>query len=92
MDPSFLLNNPQLSNISPDKLKFLTELANQSHGSSPQDMAASLMAASSAAQNRGVNFEASEMNLIVEVLKQNMSESDRKKADMILGMMKNRKR
>ena len=92
MDPSFLLNNPQLGNISQDKLKFLMELANQSHGNSPQDMAASLMAASAAAQNRGVNFEPSEMNLIVEVLKQNMSESDRKKADMILGMMKNRRR
>ena len=92
MDPSILLNNPHLKNISPEKLQFLMELAGQDQGASPKDMASNLMAASAAAQKKGVGFEASEMDLIVEVLKQNMSEGDRKKADLILSMMKGRKK
>lgn len=92
MDPSILLNNPQLNNISPEKLKFLMELAGQEKGSNPRDMAAALMAASAAAQQKGFGFDNAEMDLIVEVLKQNMPESDRKKADMILNMMRSRKK
>lgn len=92
MDPSFLLNNPNLSNISPEKLQFLMELASQEKGSTPKDMASALMSASAAAQQQGVGFEPSEMDLIVEVLKQNMPEGERKKADMILTLMKSRRK
>ena len=92
MDPSFLLINPQLNNISPEKLQFLMELANREKGSSPKDMASALMSASSEAQKSGVGFDSSEMDMIVEVLKQSMPESERKKADMILTMMKSRKK
>ena len=92
MDPSLLLNNPQLSNISPEKLQFLMEMANQEKGTSPKDIASALMSASADAQKKGVGFDNTETDLIVEVLKQNMSEAERKKADMILAMMKNRKK
>ena len=92
MDPSLLLNNPQLNNISPEKLQFLMELASQNKGSTPKDMMSSLTAASSAAQDKGVSFDSSEMDLIVEVLKMNMSEGERRKADMIMSMMRKNKR
>lgn len=92
MDPSFLLNNPQLNNISPEKLQFLMEMAGQQKGGTPQDMAAALMAASAAAQQKGVGFDNSEMSLIVEVLKQNMSDNEKKRVDLILNMMKMNKK
>lgn len=92
MDPSLLLNNPMLNNISPEKLQFLMELANQNQASTPKDMMSALTAASSAAQNKGVSFDNSEADLIVEVLKMSMPEGERRKADLILSMMKkNRK-
>lgn len=91
MDPSILLNNPQLKNVSPEKLQFLMEMANKEKGVSTKDMVAALMATSSMAKNKGVGFNSSETDLIVEVLKQNMNENDKKKADMILGMMKKKK-
>ena len=92
MDPSFFLNNPQFNNISPEKLQFLMEMANQQTGNTPKDMMSTLMSASAAAQQKGVGFEPSETDLIVEVLKQNMPEAERKKADMILTMMKGMKK
>lgn len=88
MDPSLLLNNAKLKNISPEKLQFLLEMTKKGSGSTPQDMMAALMAASSAAQKSGVGFDSDERDLIIQVLKQNMSEADQKKADMILNMFK----
>lgn len=92
MDPSNVLSQDSLRQISPEKLQFLLEMAQKSRGGSPQDMLGALMAASSAAQKSGVSFDPGESSLIIEALKQNMSEADRKKADMILGMMKNRRK
>lgn len=92
MDPSFLLNNPQLKNISPEKLKILLELSKKGSGNSKKDMLSSLMAASNSMKEKKVSFEGSESDLIINVLKQNMSAEDQKKADMILSMMKNRKK
>ncbi len=90
MDSSFFTNNPKLNNISPEKLQFLMEMASQEKGATPKDMMSALMSASTAAKNKGVNFDSSETDLIVEVLKQNLSDSDKSKADMILSMMRKR--
>lgn len=94
MNPADLLNNPQLQNISPDKLALLMELAqkNSSSNGSPQEMAASLKNASEAAQKQGVNFSSSERDMIIEVLKQSMPPQEQKKIDLLMGMMKNMKR
>ncbi len=87
----FFTNNPRLNNISPEKLQFLMEMASQPQGATPKDMMSSLMSAANAAKDKGVKFDNSETDLIVEVLKQNMSDSDKSKADMILNMMRKRK-
>lgn len=92
MNPSDLLNNPQLSNISPDKLAMLMELAkNNAATGSPQEMAASLKNASETAKKEGMNFSSGERDMIIEVLKQNMPPQEQKKVDLIMGMMKNMK-
>lgn len=90
MNPADLLNNPQLQNISPEKLALLMELAqtNASTGS-PQEMAASLKNASETVQKKGVNFSSSERDMIIEVLKQGMPPQEQKKVDLLMGMMKN---
>lgn len=92
MNPSDLLNNPQLNNISPDKLAMLMELAkNNAATGSPQEMAASLKNASETAKKEGMNFSSGERDMIIEVLKQNMPPQEQKKVDLIMGMMKNMK-
>ena len=85
MNPADLLNNPQLQNISPEKLALLMNLAqNNSPKETPQEMAESLKNASETAQN--------EREMIVELLKQNMSPQEQKKVDLLMQMMKNMKR
>ncbi|MBU5472680.1 hypothetical protein [Roseburia sp. MSJ-14] len=93
MNPADLLNNPQLQNISPEKLALLMNLAqNNSPKETPQEMAESLKNASETAQKQGINFSSNEREMIVEVLKQNMSPQEQKKVDLLMQMLKNMKR
>ena len=93
MNPADLLNNPQLQNISPEKLALLMNLAqNNSPKETPQEMAESLKNASETAQKQGINFSSNEREMIVEVLKQNMSPQEQKKVDLLMQMIKNMKR
>lgn len=94
MSPDDLLNNPQLQNISPEKLTLLMELAknNSSSGKSPQEMASSLKNASETAKQEGLDFSSGERDMIIEVLKQGMPPQEQKKVDLLMQMMKNMKR
>ena len=83
---SVLLDNPALKDIAPEKLKFLLEFSTQNNNASAKDMMAILMSAKASANKQGMNFSGDEMNLIVEILKQQMSDDERKKADMIISM------
>ena len=53
---------------------------------------AMLMAAKPTASDKGVEFSRDEMNLLMEFLKQNMSEEERRKADLIISMFKKNKK
>jgi hypothetical protein len=88
MDPSMFKNNPLLKNVPKEKLQFLMEMAHLNQGNNPKDVAKSIRAASASAKKEGVKFENNEMDMIVDVLKQNMNDGDKKKADLILNMMK----
>ncbi len=91
MNPADLLNNPQLKDISPEKLQLLMELTknNSSSSKNPQDIAASLKEASETVKKEGINFSSNERDMIIEVLKQSMPPQEQKKVDLLMGMMKN---
>lgn len=65
---------------------------NNSPKETPQEMAESLKNASETAQKQGINFSSNEREMIVEVLKQNMSPQEQKKVDLLMQMLKNMKR
>ena len=90
MDPQDLLNNPQLKNISPEKLQFLMNLAQNTSpsASTPKDMASSLKNASEQANKEGMDFSSGERDLIIEVLKQNLPPQVRQKVELMMQMMK----
>ena len=46
----------------------------------------------STAKKEGIEFSENERDMMINILKQNMSEEERKKTDMILSLMKNMKR
>ena len=83
MDISDLLKQGNMGNISPEKLNFLMQFANQNHSGNAKEMASELSQAASTENER---------DMMINILKQNMSEEERKKTDMILSLMKNMKR
>lgn len=85
--------NPQNTNgISPEKLAFLKAMSSKQTGGSAQDMMAALMSISSAAQNQGVSFSESERDMLLELLLNNLSPAESKKARSMIQMMKRMKR
>ena len=91
MNPSILLNNPALKNISQEKLNFLMHFATENSDKNPKDMVPLFLAASASAKKKGMSFSGAESALILEIMKQNMTESERNKVDMIVNMFQNRK-
>ncbi|MCI8327368.1 MAG: hypothetical protein HFI37_06300 [Lachnospiraceae bacterium] len=89
MDISDLLKQ---GNLSPEKLDFLMQFANQQHSKNAKEMASELTKAASTAKSSGIEFSETERDLLINILKQSMSEEERKKTDMILSLMKNMKR
>ena len=92
MDISDLLKQGNMGNISPEKLNFLMQFANQNQSGNAKEMSSELSHASSTAKKEGIEFSENERDMMINILKQNMSEEERKKTDMILSLMKNMKR
>lgn len=88
MNNDFFNNNEQFKNLSPEKLNFLMQFANQQKGNTPKEMSNSLMGAMNTAKQQGIQFSPNETDMLIEVLKQNMSPEEQRKADQILMMMR----
>ena len=88
MNLDFLKGNPALNDISPEKLQFLMDFAsNNTDAKDAKSMASTVMNAANNAKQNGMTFSNTETTLLIELLKQNMSEAERVKADKMLQMM-----
>lgn len=88
MNLDFLKGNPALNDISPEKLQFLMDFAsNNTDTKDVKSMASTVMNAANNAKQNGMTFSNTETTLLIELLKQNMSEAERVKADKMLQMM-----
>jgi hypothetical protein len=92
MDFDFLKNNSGLSDISPEKLNFLMEFAAQNKTGNAKEMSNMILGAVQSAKKKGIMFSPNETDLIIEILKQNMSPEEQRKADQLLLLMRNLKK
>lgn len=92
MDFDFLKNNANLSDISPEKLNFLMQFAAQNKSGNAKEMSNMILGAVNDAKKEGIQFTPNETDLIIEILKQNMSPEEQHKADQLLNIMRNLKR
>lgn len=92
MDFDAFKNNENFANISPEKLNFLMQFAAQNKSGNAKEMSNLIMGAMNDAKKEGIQFTPNETDLIIEVLKQNMSPEEQRKADQLLMLMRNLKR
>lgn len=88
MDYDFLNH----ANISPEKLNFLMQFAAQNKSGNAKEMSNMILGAVGNAKKEGIEFTPNETNMLIEILKQNMSPEEQRKADQLLLLMKNLKR
>lgn len=91
MNQNLFENNPMLQNISPEKLQFLMNFANTKKPNSIQEMMPFLLSFANSAQSKNIQFSNDETDLLIQMLKQNMSTEEAAKADKIVQLMRNRR-
>ncbi len=84
-------NNPLLQNMAPEKLQFLMNFASSRKPTDIKEMMPFLLATMNSAKANNIQFTDPETELLITVLKQNMSEEEAAKADKIIQLMKSRK-
>lgn len=91
MENDFLANNPLLNNMSPEKLQFLMSFANKQKPTNIKEMMPFLLSTMNSAKANNIQFTDPETELLVTILKQNMSDEEAAKADKIMKLMKDRR-
>ena len=91
MDQNFFQNNAAFQNLSPEKLQFIINFANMKKPTQLQAMVPFLLASMNRAQKENIQFTPTESDLLIEVLKQNMSPEEALKVDKVVKLMKQRR-
>lgn len=79
--------DPKLNGMDPAKLQMLQALAEQGRGKSMSDMLPFLMSAATQGKQGGLNFNSSERELILDVLKQGKSPEEVAKLNKVISLM-----
>ena len=87
----FLENNPLLQDMSPEKLQFLMNFATSKKPTEFKDMMPFLLSAMNTAKENDIQFSDPETELLITILKQNMSKEEAQKADKIIQLVKSRR-
>lgn len=87
----FLENNPLLQDMSPEKLQFLMNFASSPKPTDMKDMLPLLLSTMNTAKANDIQFTDPETELLIMILKQNMSQEESQKADKIIQLVKSRR-
>lgn len=87
MDLESLKNQPELQNISNDKLDFLLQFAKEPLPKNTREMSNKFLEAMQHAKQENIQFTQPETNLLIEILKSQLSEEDRRKADRLIHLV-----
>ena len=89
MDNNLFQNNPAFNNLSPEKLAFLMNFANAKKPTQMQEMMPFLISSMKQAKKENIQFTSSETDLLIDILKRNLSPEEAHKVDMMMRIMKN---
>lgn len=87
MTQSSLFDTPEFQKLHPVKKQIIEELASTKQNLSPELMLTKVMSINKELSKRDLNFTKTESNLLIEIMKQNMSPSDRQKVDLLMGLL-----
>ena len=81
------MNRSQLRNIPPQKLQIILDIIEASKGQGTDAIVPLLLNANNRMKQQGLSFTAEESNLIIQLLKEDMSPEEIKKLDMMQSIL-----
>ncbi len=84
--------NPALGNIDPAKLQMLSSLAEQAKGKKQNELLSFLMSASAQTQEKQMGFQPSEIDAVINVMKEGKSPEEIARIDRLIGLMRQMRR
>lgn len=81
-------NDPSLAQMDPKKLSLLMDMAKNVNGQTPDSLMPFLMSLMTKSREQGLTFTDAETDLILNVLRQNMSPEEQSRIDMIRQMVR----
>ena len=85
------MNDPELTNISINKLMFLEKMLFESKNYTGKELMPFFMSLAMKAKQENITFSENEINTIIPVLKKYASEDEINKMDKVIKMFRNRK-
>lgn len=82
------INHPAMKNLDPIKLELLKHAASQVKGKSGKSLAPVLLSLIVSANKRGIRFSQEEIDLILTILKEGKSETEKEQIDQIVSSIK----
>lgn len=82
-------SNPKLKNLDPLKLKLVIQIMEGSKGKSAEEMLPQILKINSELKKRNMEFTKNESHLLIDVLMENMTPSEKKKFMMIKAFLNN---
>lgn len=86
------MNHPLLQNLDPVKLELIKMAANQTKGKSGKSMVPVMMSLITNANRKGIRFTPEEFSLILDILKEGKSDSEKQQIDHMVAMVEQLKK
>ncbi len=84
-------NNPAFANLTPEKIAFLQNFASASKPTDMRSMLPFLMSTMNNAKKENIQFSETETDLLIQVLKMNLSPEETERVDKVMNLIKERK-
>ncbi|MEE0693931.1 MAG: hypothetical protein U0M33_13715 [Lachnospiraceae bacterium] len=88
MNDNSWTKNPSLGNIDPAKLQMLASLAEQAKGKKQNELLSFLMSASAQTQEKQMGFQPSEIDAVINVMKEGKSPEEIQRIDRLIGLIR----
>lgn len=82
------MNDPRIKHVSAEKLKVMTLLMEQAKGKTPEEFLPLLLKTSGSLEKAGMSFTSQETDLILDVLKEDMSAAEKQKLAFLQSLLK----
>lgn len=86
MNEQDLFSTPEFNRLHPVKQQIIREVVKNNQYTSPEAMLPKILSINKELTKRNLNFTKEETNLLISIMKENMSPAERQKVDMLMGL------